>query len=374
MAWALVGGCFLFVIVGAVGFVPVQQFHPRVLLNKFFRPPLHCTSEGLLASKPRWAGGGDPLSSVVNALIGFKPLFFLMKIAARKTLISTAEENGIPWSERAAQLTSIQSQLESYKASCESPTLTYPSYYEQEFHAYSEGNTNWLAAVECESATMSMALRVWPKDGLTAAEAQDRLRYSFLDTVKAYMTRHCGNSAPSRVLDVGCSVGVSTFYLAKYFPSAREIMGLDLSAHFLAVAQHRQAQEGSNPRDSVYNRIVWKHAAIERSGLASDSFTLTTAAFMFHELPQEESRQILREMYRVTEPGGVIALTDNNPRSPVIQSLPPVLFTLMKSTEPWSDEYYTFDLEKAIEQAGFELVETVASDPRHRTICAIKRG
>jgi hypothetical protein len=56
----------------------------------------------------------------------------------------------------------------------------------------------------------------------------------------------------------------------------------------------------------------------------------------------------------------------------VIQNLPPVLFTLMKSTEPWSDDYYTFNIEDALEAIGFESIITVASDPRHRTIVARK--
>jgi len=34
-------------------------------------------------------------------------------------------------------------------------------------------------------------------------------------------------------------------------------------------------------------------------------------------------------------------------RSKVIQTLPPAIFTLMKSTEPHSDVYYTFDVEVA---------------------------
>ena len=52
--------------------------------------------------------------------------------------------------------------------------------------------------------------------------------------------------------------------------------------------------------------------------------------------------------------------------------LPPALFTLMKSTEPWSDEYYVYDIESALTRAGFSDVITVASDPRHRTILARK--
>ena len=38
--------------------------------------------------------------------------------------------------------------------------MAYPWYYTQPFHAYSEGNLNWLAAAEVESATASMCLRV----------------------------------------------------------------------------------------------------------------------------------------------------------------------------------------------------------------------
>jgi hypothetical protein len=51
-----------------------------------------------------------------------------------------------------------------------------------------------------------------------------------------------------------------------------------------------------------------------------------------------------------------------------VQGLPPALFTLMKSTEPHSDAYYTMDVEQAMRDAGFSHVHTVSSDPRHRTV------
>ena len=93
---------------------------------------------------------------------------------------------------------------------------------------------------------------------------------------------------------------------------------------------------------------------------------------MFHELPSDASDDILKELYRITAPGGVIAITDNNPQSKVIQNLPPVLFTLMKSTEPWSDEYYVYDIEARLRSLGGSNVITVESDPRHRTILCYK--
>ena len=59
-------------------------------------------------------------------------------------------------------------------------------------------------------------------------------------------------------------------------------------------------------------------------------------------------------------------------RSKTIQNLPPVIFTLMKSTEPWSDEYYQMDVEEAMRQAGFKHVVTEESDHRHRAVMGLK--
>ena len=61
-------------------------------------------------------------------------------------------------------------------------------------------------------------------------------------------------------------------------------------------------------------------------------------------------------------------MTDNNPKSPVIQKLPPALFTLMKSTEPHSNEYYTVDVEGLARGVRVRARAHVDTDPRHRTV------
>ena len=348
--------------------------------------------EEISKTKPSWAGKDDPLSNFVNFLISIKPLFNIMKFAARKTLIDTAEGKGIPWTERATVLQDKVESLEQiYKSICSNEITTYPDYYTQEFHAYDEGNLNWKAAIECESATMSMALRVWPDEQLSYIEAQDRLRLSFLDNVKKYII---DNKAimPVNICDVGCSVGVSTFYLSDYFKDAN-IEGLDLSANFLTIAKLRQdlvtdkTSVNFTPEEqkvieasilkskfsnSNIDRIKWIHANAENIPQPNNKYDLTAVSFMFHELPSDASDDILKELYRITAPGGVIAITDNNPQSKVIQNLPPVLFTLMKSTEPWSDEYYVYDIESRLRSLGGSNVITVESDPRHRTILCYK--
>jgi ubiquinone/menaquinone biosynthesis C-methylase UbiE len=244
------------------------------------------------------------------------------------------------------------------------PELTYPDYYQVPFHAYHAGNLCWLAACEAEPATYAMALRVWPKESLTWQAAQDRLRSSFHQILGQYclpIVQDC--------LDIGCSVGISTRYLQDYLKARQaqsgiipRTVGLDLSPYMLSVAQFRDGQQ----------EIDWVHGLAEATPFEPDRFDLITLQFLLHELPNQATRNIFAEIYRILRPGGYLAITDNNPRSTVIQNLPPVLFTLMKSTEPWSDEYYTFDVEAALRQIGFNHCTTQESDPRHRTIIAQK--
>ncbi|MGB3494463.1 MAG: class I SAM-dependent methyltransferase [Elainellaceae cyanobacterium] len=322
-----------------------------------------------------------------------------MKHQARQVLIQTAEKNGIPWQQtyRALEGAGLSSLFDSVM----NPQVTYPDYYRMPFHAYDQGNLCWAAAFEAESATYSMGLRVWPQEKLTWQAAGDRLRESFHQAVIQQLWPYdLGAKNPSAekttiqqatpvrdILDVGCSVGISTRSLHQFFSASQaaseaavseaavshagvntvgvNTTGLDLSPYMLAVAQYRDVNQ---------EIAAWVHGNAEQTEFADGSFDLVTLQFVLHELPRQASQAIFREMWRILRPGGCIALLDNNPQSPVIQNLSPVLFTLMKSTEPWSDDYYTFDVEAALKQTGFVKVTTVSTDPRHRTITATKPG
>jgi ubiquinone/menaquinone biosynthesis C-methylase UbiE len=305
--------------------------------------------------KPDWAGA-DLLSRAVNLLIRTKPIYALMKQQARKVLIQTAEKNGVPW--RNTYKTLAASNLAPQLPQITNAAVTYPDYYNRPFHAYDQGNLCWDAAFEAESATYAMALRVWPQDNLTWESAQDRLRSSFHQILAQNIPRPV-----QRILDIGCSVGISTLALHRYYQTQNPAVtttGLDLSPYMLTVAKHRDSK----------GEITWLHGLAEQTGFADQSFDLITLQFVIHELPHQASHAIFREIHRLLTDGGSIALVDNNPQSQVIQNLPPVLFTLMKSTEPWSDDYYTFDVETALQAAGFTNIRTCESDPRHRTITA----
>jgi ubiquinone/menaquinone biosynthesis C-methylase UbiE len=306
-------------------------------------------------SKPAWAGG-DFLSRCVNLLIQTKPIYAVMKQQARQVLIKTAEKNGIPWRNHYEELSS--SGIQHHASQVTNATVRYPDYYQVPFHAYEHGNLCWDAAFEAESATHAMALRVWKDELLTWQAAQERLRSSFHHVLAEYIPQPV-----QAILDIGCSVGISTLALHRFYQSQQNApvhtVGLDLSPYMLTVAQHRDANG---------EIAQWLHANAEETGLPDRSFDLVTLQFVIHELPRQATTAIFREALRLLRPGGYLAIVDNNPQSPVIQNLPPVLFTLMKSTEPWSDDYYTFNVEAAMESVGFKHIATVASDPRHRTI------
>jgi ubiquinone/menaquinone biosynthesis C-methylase UbiE len=203
---------------------------------------------------------------------------------------------------------------------------------------------------------------VWPDETLEPQQAQRRLRDAIFAAIAPSLT------APVRqALDIGCSVGVGTLALKDWL-ERREgtpvtVEGLDLSPQMLAVARVR------DPRGRV---AAWHHAAAEANGLPAASFDLITLQFVCHELPADATCAVLREAARLLTPGGVIALVDQDPDSEVIRRLPAPIATLLKSTEPYLEAYFSLDLPAALRQAGFKEVRSQACDPRHRVLVAVR--
>ncbi|MBW4539986.1 MAG: class I SAM-dependent methyltransferase [Myxacorys chilensis ATA2-1-KO14] len=301
------------------------------------------------ASKPRLA------SRAVNSILAIKPIFNLAKYRARQMMIKRAESIGVAWRDRAAALRDRDWSTEFNQVN--NPDLAYPNYYLCSFHAYTEGNMGWEPATEVEVAAHAVHARIWKDGGI---EGDSRLRQSYNDALKVRLAE-----APSEIVDLGCSVGMSTFALQDVFPNAK-ITGVDLSPYFLAVAQYR-TQRRAEPESSD---PTWVHAAAESTGLPSASFDLVSASLVFHELPREAAIAILQEAKRLLRPGGHLAIMDMNPKSEIYAKMPPYILTLLKSTEPYLDEYFALDIESAIVEAGFAQPTMTCNTPRHRTIVA----
>ncbi|XP_028238039.1 uncharacterized protein LOC114417134 isoform X2 [Glycine soja] len=264
--------------------------------------------EGKL-ERPKWVGE-TPLSRLVQALISFKPLFSVLKLGSRRALISTAEKNNIPWRQMAKEI--LESEVYRELDNIQNQSLVYPDYYLNPFHAYDEGNLTWLAAAEAEAATMSIARRAVP-DASSTQEAIKILRGNWLRAIEQHHIQYSESFVINDILDIGCSIGISTRYLADKYP---------------------------------------------------------TAKVTFHECPTRVIVNIVREAFRLLRPGGTLALIDSSMKSKVVQELSPVLFTLYKCTEPFIDEFYLTDMDETLREAGFVNITSILTSPRHATITA----
>ena len=290
-------------------------------------------------------------SRLVNGILAIKPLADIAKNQARNMMIKRAEEIGVPWRENVRKLRSYN--WEEELTLVQNLNLTYPDYYLCSFHAYEKGNLSWDAALEVESAAYAVHAKIWPDAG---AKGDTQLRQSYHEAAKGHI-----NLEPHNILDLGCSVGMSTFALQEIYPEAK-ITGLDLSPYYLAVAQYNSQQRKKE--------INWIHAAAESTGLTSASFDLVSACLMFHEIPQKASKKIFAEMRRLLRQDGYLSIMDMNPQSEVFGKMPPYILTLLKSTEPYLDEYFTLDIKEALVEAGFNVATITINSPRHRTIVA----
>jgi len=290
-------------------------------------------------------------SRLVNVILAIKPLANFAKRRARQMMIQRAEDIGVPWRENVRKLS--ERNWEKELAAVQNLELQYPDYYLSSFHAYERGNLSWEAAWEVESAAYAVHAKIWPDTG---AKGDSQLRQSYHQIVKQQVSIQ-----PRDILDLGCSVGMSTFALQEVYPQAK-ITGVDLSPYFLAVAKYRSEQR--------QQQINWLHGAAESTNLPPASFDLVSACLLFHELPQTAAKQIIAEAHRLLRPGGYLTIMDMNPDSEVYRNMPPYVLTLLKSTEPYLDRYFTLNLEKVLLDTGFCPPTITPNSPRHRTIVA----
>ena len=232
---------------------------------------------------PQWADSSRGLGRWIETLISIgllrRPLFF----QARQLIIRTAERNGIPWRARRQ----LHDAAASWRANCVTADLSIPEYYLARFHAYEQGNLCWQAAAEAEQATDAMALRVWPEEVMSPDLAQTRLQDAIHGAVAPLL-----DGSIEQVLDLGCSVGVSTQHLASWLHQRADdrqepvrafkdsISPLDM----LAVARVRD-QQGLGDANGAMRLL--------RTQVCPRTLDLISLQFVCHELPQEATHAVL---------------------------------------------------------------------------------
>lgn len=204
------------------------------------------------------------------------------------------------------------------------PDLSYPAYYQQNFHGVKNGYLSPDAAVAYDPITQY----VLPPN-------EDWVRKGLIERIRCQ---------PRRILDLGCGTGSTTLLLKKAFPFA-EVIGIDLSPYMLVVAADKAEQAKLD--------IQLKQANAEHTGFADASFDLVTASLLFHETPPVVACNILQEAFRLLKPGGEVLILDGNQ-----STLHQTDWLTQIFEEPYIKEYAAGKVDAWMETAGFGDVRT----------------
>lgn len=145
----------------------------------------------------------------------------------------------------------------------------------------------------------------------------------------------------ARLLDVATGTGQQAFAFA---PKAREVVGIDLSEAMLRIAR----------RKNRFPNVRFQQADAAELPFEDDSFDASCVSFALHEMPRSVRERVVREMARVTKPGGSITIVDYGlPRSRIASE---IAFHLIKLYE--RDYYADFvksDWRALLKDVGVEV-------------------
>lgn len=125
--------------------------------------------------------------------------------------------------------------------------------------------------------------------------------------------------------------------------------GVDLSPAYIKLARKRLLD---------VDEITLAVENAEHLPWADASFDVVTSVYMFHELPRNARRNVVREMLRVVKPGGLVVIEDSAQPSESPE-LAAVLHGFPRDFhEPFYEDYLEDDLGRLLEEVGFEDVAT----------------
>jgi ubiquinone/menaquinone biosynthesis C-methylase UbiE len=125
-----------------------------------------------------------------------------------------------------------------------------------------------------------------------AATKYDRFMGRYAPSLAAALADFAGVAAGQRALDVGCGPGGLTIELARRL-GAENVAAVDPAPQFVAACRERNP--GADVREGVAEALPWDDGAFD--------VTLSSLVIRFMRDPE----QGVREMVRVTRPGGTVA-------------------------------------------------------------------
>ncbi|KST69316.1 class I SAM-dependent methyltransferase [Mastigocoleus testarum] len=148
-------------------------------------------------------------------------------------------------------------------------------------------------------------------------------------------------NSDSRILDLCCGSGQATQILTKI---SRNVTGLDASPLSLQRAKENVPQAN------------YVEAFAENIPFAENKFDLVHTSAALHEMQPEQLQKILKEVYRILQPGGVFAVVDfHQPTNPLFVPGLWVFFWLFETETAW--KLLKSDLPELLRNVGFKVEE-----------------
>jgi ubiquinone/menaquinone biosynthesis C-methylase UbiE len=210
----------------------------------------------------------------------------------------------------------------------------FPPYYRRTFHWQTDG---YFSAHSAQVYELGVEL-------LFRGTA-DVMRRQIIPPITRFVRAH---GSGMKLLDVGCGTGRTLHQLARTHPKLR-LHGADLSPAYIKLARTR------------LDHIEELTLAVENGEAlpwADGTFDIVTSVYMFHELPRNARRNVVREMFRVVRPGGLVVIEDSAQISespelgPVLRGFPSDFH------EPFYEDYLEDDLGSLLSEVGFRVEAT----------------
>jgi ubiquinone/menaquinone biosynthesis C-methylase UbiE len=212
----------------------------------------------------------------------------------------------------------------------------FPPYYRRTFHWQTDGYFSEHSA-EVYELGVELLFR----------GTADVMRRQIIPPISE-LVKQSGGADKVKLLDVGCGTGRTLHQLAITHPAMR-LHGADMSPAYIKLARSRL--------EHVHELTL----AVENGESlpwADGAFDVVTSTYMFHELPRNARRNVVREMLRVLRPGGLLVLEDSAQVSespelePVLQGFP------QEFHEPFYADYLEDDLGAMLDEIGFDVKAT----------------
>jgi ubiquinone/menaquinone biosynthesis C-methylase UbiE len=203
----------------------------------------------------------------------------------------------------------------------------FPAYYRRNFHWQTDGYFSEHSA-EVYELGVELLFR----------GTADVMRRQIIPPI----TRFLRAQQATRLLDVGCGTGRTLHQIARAHPSLR-LWGVDLSPAYVKVARERA-------RDAT---IAIENG--EALPFADGAFDIVTSVYLFHELPRNARRNVVREMKRVLRPGGLLVIEDSAQIAESGEIETALREFPREFHEPFYQDYLEDDLAAMLGDAGFAV-------------------